>query len=116
MSGPQTKKKNVAQFRAEKEQRERDFDLGCQLADVMADGLNRIAAHPTSNDVRYTQLNALLSQADAALELLQFHADTYEYRLVLSIKAEIHKQLEQYRLALATYRQADEAFAMAERK
>ena len=40
-----------------------------------------------------------------------------EYLLQFAfIKAEIHKQLEQYRLALATYRQADEAFAMAERK
>jgi len=110
MSGPQTKKKKtVAQWRAEKEQRQRDFCEGSRLVDEVREALNHIRVLPTSIDVCYSQFNALLGPANRALKLLQSHPDTTEYILIFSMKAEIHRQLGQYNLAVATYQQADEA-------
>ena len=78
-------KKTVAQLRAEKEQRERDFDEGSRLVCDLREAICHIAAHPTTYDDRYSQMNALLVQANRAYELLQFHPDTYEYSLLAGI-------------------------------
>lgn len=111
----QTKKKTLAQFRLEKERRERDFDLGCQLANDVINTLNAFTDYGATYDVRDDALNALLAQADRAVSLLQNRPDTGQYRLILGVKGDTHKQLGQHNAAEATFRQADEAFAMAER-
>jgi tetratricopeptide (TPR) repeat protein len=49
------------------------------------------------------------------VSLLQFRPDTGQYRLILGVKGDIQTKLGQYKAAEATFRQADEAFAMAER-
>ena len=111
----QGKKKTLAQFRLERERHERDFDLGCQIADDVIDALNATTDYGAMYDVREDTFNAILAQADLAVSLLQFRPDTGQYRLILAVRGDTEKILGQYRVAEAMFRQADEAFAMAER-
>ena len=110
------RKKTLAKLRAEKEQRRGDLVLGCQLIQYVCDGLNYTKALQANDDRHsHSKMKNLLGQANRACELLQFHQDTDEYHLLLAVKADVHNQLGQYRMAEATYLQADEAYAKAER-
>jgi len=86
----QTKKKTLAQLRAEKEQRGRNFDEGSRLVYDVDDALRQYILVGKIDGFRYSQWNALLGQANRAFELVQHHADTYEYRLALHVKGNIH--------------------------
>jgi len=105
----------VAHLRAEKEQRERDFDEGSRLVSKVCKAVHHIKRFPTTYDDRYSRFNALLVQVNWVLELLQFHPDADDLRLLLAVKGEVHRQLGQHKLAVATYQQADDAFTKAER-
>lgn len=100
----------------EKEQRQQDFDEGSRLIEDMREVLHNTAAFSSTYEDCYSQCNTLLVQANRACELLQFHPETDEYCIMLRVRAAIYQQLGQYRLAVANYPQADEAYTMAERK
>jgi len=69
MSGPQRKKKTVAQLRAEKEQRERDFDEGKRLAYDVSRALKDLHLRPATYESRHDHMNALLVQANRAASI-----------------------------------------------
>lgn len=79
-----TKKKTLAQSRAEKEQRLQDLKLGSELAAQVAAAADRIEAIRVVADPRYDELHALLPQANKASELLRHHSDPIEVLAVFS--------------------------------
>lgn len=98
MSIQPKKKRTVAQLRADKEQRERDFDEGWQLVQDVR-GEER-ALQSTYGDVeaRQDRLHALLPQADRSYELLQHHPEAFVKVQPLLNKANFHKSLGNPRL------------------
>jgi tetratricopeptide (TPR) repeat protein len=120
----QPKKKTVAQLRAERKQRKQDLDLGNQTALNVILGYRRLKSMCETRVDCHDELIALAVQADRACALFQAHqahpgtdvADTTSYRAILFFKAELHRKLGHYNLAIATYRQADELYLTAERQ
>jgi len=110
-----TKKRTVAQVRAQKEQRLQEYERGKQLAEDVARVLDRYDNEASSLEERVdttSTINALLAKAIRAGELLQYQpfADTFPRILSFNLKARIHVHLGQHTLAVAFYRQADELF------
>jgi hypothetical protein len=90
-----TKKKTLAQLRADKEQRNNDLQLGVQLSVDVANALNCYEAEGSSIEERYDAMNALLVEANRACELLQYSPDTYFRAFSCNLKARVHKKLGQ---------------------
>lgn len=88
-----TKKKTVAQVRAENKQREDDLDLGNQLADEVGEFLD-LTRKRGPKGAREEVLNAFLDKANRACELLQHYDPGFDsYFYVMRIKASIYVTL-----------------------
>lgn len=72
MSVHQAKKMTVAQLRAEKEQRERDFDEGRRLIDEVYEALNPSSMKAMTHEARHDQMNAFLVQATELTSCFDF--------------------------------------------
>jgi hypothetical protein len=101
-----TKKKTMAQFRAEKEQRAQDLELGVQLVEDVAKVLGHYEKETSSLKERLDAMTAFLDKANRAGELLQYHPNTYLRTLTCNLKARVHTHLGQHILALAAYRES----------
>lgn len=114
----QPKKKTVAQLRAEKEKRKQDVIDGLQLFDTAVAAFRDLVPHGSSapSSFEYDERNAILLQANRACEPLHCQTDSHNYRSLLHIKAQMHSEMGQQDLALATYRQADDLYVASERK
>jgi len=109
----QTKKKTVAQSRAEKKQRLENAYLGCVLADELKAAFDS-SLQERSNEAHYDRLGPFLVQANRASELLKHHPNPALHARFLFLKGQIHNELAEVTLAVATFRRADEIFAAAE--
>ena len=104
----------MAQLRAEKEQRERDFDEGFQLVEDLTYEAHDFKGTIVDVEARQDRLQALVPQADRAFELLQHHPAAYARAQPLLNKATIFITLGQHASALAALRQDDDIFVKAD--
>lgn len=111
----QTKKKTLAQLRAEKKQRLEEANLGCLLAEELQVDFEASEQQKRANEARYDRLGPFLIRTNRASQLLQYHPNTVPYARILYLKGQIHNELAEVSLAVSTFRQADELFAAAER-
>jgi len=112
----QPKRKTIAQLRAEKEQRDKDFIYGVDLATEMLAARSRIKEGLVEDaEVHYEEVKALLVQANRALDHLKHHTDNQFYRATFQTKADLHGSIGEYNMAITLLRQTDELYLAAER-
>lgn len=117
----QTRKKTVAQLRADNEQRQKDEYIGVRLANDLQAVMKHLASVGIATDIQYEKCTGLVGQANRVCELLQphiFRPDGYlfTYGAMLRHEAIFHRVLGLHALAIAVCRQADDIFAEGERK
>lgn len=91
------------------------MNLGCLLADELVAAFNSSQQEKIANEARYDRLGPFLVQANRVCELLQHHPNPTPYARILFYKAQIHNELAEVTLAVATFRRAEEHFASGER-
>lgn len=98
-----TKKKTVAQFRAEKEQHTQDLKLGALLASEVDMTLDRYETEAYSQEERYDAMNALLVKANRACVF-------YFRTISCHVKVRAHTHLGQHILAIAAHEKRTSSF------
>lgn len=118
----QTKKKTLAQLRAEKEQSVQNLNLGREILQGVIAGLHRVnhmRLPGSDGELIYNEQSKLLVEANRAVELLQQHTYAHEdpYIRSLYMKAALHETMgHALTLAMPTLQKADEVYAALERE
>jgi len=113
----QTKKKTLAQLRAEKEQRRQDFEAGCLIVDEVGEEyFQRFQRGGFSAESFHDLAKELLVKAKRACQLVEYDPDSSFYRQILLEIGRLHYDLGEHTPALAALRLADELYMAAERK
>lgn len=120
MSSQTQRKKTLAQLRAEKEQRERDLELGWQLASEVTNAnyerINSWGGDSVGDPAYYEELKTLLAKANRACELLRHDPDRRAYRRVQYDIARLYLALGQHTSASTVLKETDDLYEVAERK